>query len=168
MASTLPKELRLVRPDEIDLYTAEFQMFHARLAHAFVRSEPREASRQYLRGLLAPVARKNCWQMAEAMGQKNPRAMQRLLFGAEWDADAVRDELQAFVIERFGEADGIGAGLDEYEVRYWHRQHLWMKRTCDPDHSDGRLPEPSGARRVLSSRTTARDRAGFLHGGHGL
>ena len=34
--------------------------------------------------------------------------MQRLLFGAQWDADAVRDELQAFVIERFGEADGIG------------------------------------------------------------
>jgi SRSO17 transposase len=34
--------------------------------------------------------------------------MQRLLFGALWDADAVRDELQAFVIERFGEADGIG------------------------------------------------------------
>ena len=108
MASTLPKELRLLNPDEIDRYTAEFEMFHARFAHAFVRSEPREASRQYLRGLLAPVARKNCWQMAEALGQKNPQAMQRLLFGAEWDADAVRDELQAFVIERFGEADGIG------------------------------------------------------------
>jgi SRSO17 transposase len=108
IASTLPKELRLVKPDEIDRYTAEFEAFHARFAHVFVRSEPREASRQYLRGLLAPVARKNCWQMAEAMGQRNPQAMQRLLFGAEWDADAVRDELQAFVIERFGEADGIG------------------------------------------------------------
>jgi SRSO17 transposase len=108
IASTLPKELRLVKPDEIDRYTAEFEAFHARFAQVFVRSEPREASRQYLRGLLAPVARKNCWQMAEAMGQRNPQAMQRLLFGAEWDADAVRDELQAFVIERFGEADGIG------------------------------------------------------------
>jgi SRSO17 transposase len=108
MASTLPKELRLVKPDEIDQFAREFGAFHARFAHAFVRSEPREASRQYLRGLLAPVARKNCWQLAEAMGQKNPQAMQRLLFGAEWDADAVRDELQVFVIERFGEADGIG------------------------------------------------------------
>ena len=97
-----------MNPDEIDRYVAEFETFHARFAHAFVRSEPREASRQYLRGLLAPVPRKNCWQMAEAMGQNNPQAMQRLLFGAQWDADAVRDELQTFVIERFGEADGIG------------------------------------------------------------
>ena len=92
----------------IDQYAAEFEAFHARFAHAFVRSEPREAVRQYLRGLLAPVPRKNCWQMAEAMGDKDPQAMQRLLFGAQWDADAVRDELQTFVSERFGEADGIG------------------------------------------------------------
>ena len=46
--------------------------------------------------------------MAEAMGDKDPQALQRLLFGAQWDADAVRDELQVFVIERFGEAGGIG------------------------------------------------------------
>ena len=97
-----------MNPDEIDQYAAGFETFHARFAHAFVRSEPREAARQYLRGLLAPVRRKNCWQMAEAMGQKDPQAMQRLLFGAQWDADAVRDELQTFVIEHFGEADGIG------------------------------------------------------------
>jgi SRSO17 transposase len=97
-----------MNPDEIDRYAAEFERFHARFAPAFVRSEPREAARQYLRGLLAPVRRKNCWQMAEAMGQKDPQAMQRLLFGAQWDADAVRDGLQTFVSERFGEADGIG------------------------------------------------------------
>jgi SRSO17 transposase len=104
----LPEELRLVNPDGIDQYATEFETFHARFAHVFVRSEPREAARQYLRGLLAPVRRKNCWQMAEAMGQNDPQALQRLLFGAQWDADAVRDELQTFVIERFGEADGIG------------------------------------------------------------
>ena len=55
-----------------------------------------------------PVPRKNCWQMTEATGAKDPQAMQRLLFGALWDANAARDESQAFVIERFGEADGIG------------------------------------------------------------
>lgn len=97
-----------MNPDEIDRYATEFEAFHARFAHAFVRSEPRDAARQYLRGLLAPVRRKNCWQMAEVLGQKDPQAMQRLLFGAQWEADTVRDELQAFVIEHFGEADGIG------------------------------------------------------------
>jgi SRSO17 transposase len=97
-----------VDPSEIDRYAAEFETFHARFAPFFVRSEPREAARQYLRGLLAPVPRKNCWQMAEVMGDKDPQGMQRLLFGAQWDADAVCDELQAFVIERFGEGEGIG------------------------------------------------------------
>ena len=97
-----------MNPSEIEQYAAEFGSFHARFARFFVRSEPREAARQYLRGLLAPVTRKNCWQMAEVTGARDPQAMQRLLFGARWDADAMRDELQAFVIERFGEVDGIG------------------------------------------------------------
>ena len=108
IASKLSEELRPVNPSEIDQYTAEFETFQARFAHFFVRSEPRETVRQYLRGLLAPVPRKNCWQMAEALGNKDPQAMQRLLFGAQWDADAVRDALQMFVIERFGAGDGIG------------------------------------------------------------
>jgi SRSO17 transposase len=38
--------------------------------------------------------------------------MQRLLYSAEWDADAARDELQGFVIEVFGDEDGIGV-VDE-------------------------------------------------------
>jgi SRSO17 transposase len=46
--------------------------------------------------------------MAEATGAKDPQSMQRLLFGARWGADAVRDELQGYVTERFGEQDGIG------------------------------------------------------------
>lgn len=98
--------------DRIDEYAAGFEAYHARFAPLFVRSEPREAARRYLRGLLAPVPRKNCWQMAEAVGDKDPQAMQRLLFGAQWDAEAVRDELQRFVIERFGESEGIGI-IDE-------------------------------------------------------
>ena len=97
-----------MRSDEIDQFATEFESFHARFAHFFVRSEPREAVGQYLPGLLSPVPRKNFWQMAEAVGDNDPQAMQRLLFGALWDADAVRDELQGFVVERFGEADGIG------------------------------------------------------------
>jgi SRSO17 transposase len=104
----LLEELMAVSLDEIDTYAVEFETFHARFARFFVRSEPRAAARQYVRGLLAPVGRKNCWQMAEATGAKDPQALQRLLFGAHWDADAVCDELQTYVIERMGEADGIG------------------------------------------------------------
>lgn len=98
----------LVNPDEMDRYATEFEAFHARFAHLFGRRERRETARQYLRGLLAQVQRKNCWQMAEAVGEANPQPLQRLLYSTPWDADEARDELQSFVVERFGEADGIG------------------------------------------------------------
>ena len=98
--------------DELDRWSADFESFQARFAPFFARSEPREAAHRYLRGLLAPVQRKNCWQMAEAVGQQDPQPMQRLLYSARWDEDGVRDELQCFVIERFGDRDGIGV-IDE-------------------------------------------------------
>jgi hypothetical protein len=44
--------------------------------------------------LLAPVARKSCWQMAEVVGEDDPQSMQRLLYSARWEADEARDELQ--------------------------------------------------------------------------
>ncbi|MFH1486598.1 MAG: IS701 family transposase [Chloroflexota bacterium] len=98
--------------DELDRWSSDFEEFHARFAPFFARSEPREAARGYLRGLLAPVQRKNCWQMAEAVGEQDAQAMQRLLYSARWDEDGVRDELQRFVIERFGDQGGIGV-VDE-------------------------------------------------------
>jgi SRSO17 transposase len=88
-------------------WQAEFEMFNRRFARIFRRREPREQAQKYLRGLLAPIGRKNGWQLAEAVGDSGPDGTQRLLFGAEWDADVARDELQAFVIERFGTEDGI-------------------------------------------------------------
>lgn len=98
--------------EETDRYAIEFEAFHARFARFFARREPRETARRYLRGLLAAVERKNCWQMAEAVGDANPQPLQRLLYSAPWDVDAVRDELQRFVIERFGAEDAL-AVVDE-------------------------------------------------------
>src|ERR671939_262542 len=79
-----------------DAWDAAFAAFHARFAPFF-----------YRRGLLGPVERKNGLQLAEAVGEADPQGMQRLLYAARWDADAVRDELICFVAEGFGDADGI-------------------------------------------------------------
>jgi SRSO17 transposase len=98
--------------DELDRWSSDFQDFQSRFASFFARSEPREASHRYLRGLLAPVQRKNCWQMAEAVGEQDPQPLQRLLYSARWDEDEVRDELQCFVVEQFGDEAGIGV-MDE-------------------------------------------------------
>jgi SRSO17 transposase len=98
--------------DELDQWSTDFEDFQARFAPFFARSEPREAARRYLRGLLAPVQRKNCWQMAEAVGEKDPQQMQRLLYSARWGEEGARDELQCFVVEQFGDEEGIGV-VDE-------------------------------------------------------
>ena len=98
--------------EELDTWADDFAAFHARFAHLFSRRESREEAVKYLRGLMARVDRKNSWQLAEAVGDRIPDRMQRLLYRVDWDADAARDALQQFVIEAFGDDDGIGV-VDE-------------------------------------------------------
>ena len=43
-----------------------------RIGARFGRIEPRRRARAYVRGLLAPVERKNGWQLAEAAGRTRP------------------------------------------------------------------------------------------------
>jgi SRSO17 transposase len=71
------------------------------------RAEVRKRVGRYLQGLLAPLERKNGWQMAEELGEANAHGVQRLLEEADWDEEAVRDELRSYVIEQLGETDGI-------------------------------------------------------------
>src|SRR6266516_1389074 len=98
--------------EELEQWQEEFEAFHARFADLFERSESREQAHKYLRGLLTEAERKNSWQVAEAVGDRIPDRMQRLLYRVPWDADAARDRLQEFVIETFGDPEGIGV-VDE-------------------------------------------------------
>ncbi|MFU8853592.1 transposase [Micromonospora sp. SL1-18] len=65
-------------------------------AGRFGRVEPRRAAAAFVTGLLADLEAKTCWQLAEQAGHARPDAMQRLLYRAVWDADAVRDDLRGF------------------------------------------------------------------------
>jgi SRSO17 transposase len=73
----------------------------------FARSSPFHRAVDYLKGLLSNIERKNGWQMAEALGEEAPENIQYLLNRSEWDADGVRDDLQAYVQEHLGEPDGV-------------------------------------------------------------
>jgi SRSO17 transposase len=97
---------------ELNEWADDFEAFHSRFASFFGRREVRDQAVKYLHGLLSPVERKNGWQLAEAVGDTTPDATQRLLYSTQWDADAVRDEHQRFVLEQFGNADAIGV-VDE-------------------------------------------------------
>jgi SRSO17 transposase len=92
---------------DLDHLAEAFAAYHARFAPLFFRAEVRARSRCYLHGLLAPVERKNGWQLAEAVGEEDPQGIQRLLYEARWDADAVRDAYQQFVVEVFGDPEAV-------------------------------------------------------------
>ena len=86
---------------------------HERIGHRFARSEARERVRRYLLGLLGRVERKNGWQMAEAIGERDPQGVQRLLNAAKWDADEVRDDLREYVVEHLGDEETGALIVDE-------------------------------------------------------
>jgi SRSO17 transposase len=118
--------------EQLGAWQAEFEAFHARFVPFFPRREARENAHQYLRGLLAPVERKNTWQMAEALGRDDPQGLQRLLYASPWDADAVCTELQRFVVEHFGDPEGI-AVLDETAFVKKGSRSVGVKRQwCSP------------------------------------
>jgi SRSO17 transposase len=78
---------------------------HERVGHRFARSEARERVKRYLLGLLGRAERKNGWQLAEAIGERDPQGVQRLLNSAKWDADEVRDELRSYVVEHLADEE---------------------------------------------------------------
>lgn len=78
-----------------------------RIGRHFARSEPRRRAVGYVRALLSDAERKNGWQVAEHLGEATPDGVQHLLARADWDADAVRDDLMGYVAEHLGEADGV-------------------------------------------------------------
>src|SRR5512143_4173766 len=93
--------------DIVRHWDTSLRVLHGRVAPRFRRAEPRRRALGYLRGLLSPVARKNGWQLAEHLGERTPDGVQRLLNAADWDADAVRDDLRAYVVEQLGDAEAV-------------------------------------------------------------
>lgn len=45
--------------------------------------------------------------LAEVAGEATPDGMQRLLNAASWDADRIRDDLCAYVVEQLGDRDRV-------------------------------------------------------------
>lgn len=92
---------------EVEAWAAGLAEVHARIAPRFARSEPRERVLAYVRGLVAPLEKKNSWTLAERAGEAIPDGMQRLLAYADWDADAVRDDVRDYVVEHLGDPDAV-------------------------------------------------------------
>jgi DDE superfamily endonuclease len=97
----------MLTDDDLAVWIAGLDDLFALVAGRFFRVEPRWRARAYVRGLLAPLASKNGWTLAEAAGDGTPDGMQRLLSRAAWDVDGVRDDVRAYVAGHLGSADGV-------------------------------------------------------------
>lgn len=79
----------------------------SRIAGRFTRVESRRRARKLVLGLLSDLPRKNCWTIAEWAGDKTPDGMQHLLGRATWDADQVRDDVRAYVVEHLHDDEAV-------------------------------------------------------------
>lgn len=107
MTATSERQPTVIEQQTVQGWGAALDGLHARLRPHFGRAESRRRVRRYVEGLLGPTERKNGWQLAEQAGEATPYGMQRLLAGARWDADAVRDDLRAYVVEHLADPDAV-------------------------------------------------------------
>src|SRR5215217_1306233 len=92
---------------DVRRWAGEFEALTSRLSPRFARREPRRRVGAYLRGLLSPIQRKNGWQLAEAAGDRTPDGVQDFLARMRWDADLVRDDLRAYVVQHLGDEQAV-------------------------------------------------------------
>jgi SRSO17 transposase len=95
-----------VTANDLQALLPSLERFHRRFGRFFVRSEARTWSHKYLIGLTLPIERKNVENIAEQVGAP-PRKLQEFLSDSPWDEEGCVEELQGFVGEQMGSADGV-------------------------------------------------------------
>jgi hypothetical protein len=88
----------VVTEDVVRSWRAGLEDLFACFAGRFSRVEPRRYAQAYVRGLLAPLERKNGWTLAEASGFRSPNGLQDFLQSPAWDPNLVRDDLREYVV----------------------------------------------------------------------
>ena len=79
----------------------------AQFAGRFSRVETRRRAFAYVRGLLAPLERKNGWTLAEHAGNRSPNGVQAMLQSPCWDPDCVRDDVRSWAVAHLGHEDAV-------------------------------------------------------------
>ena len=74
-----------------DVFTSELDNLIEQIRYCFTDSRGVDAATKYITGLLSPVERKNGWQLAEAMGDATPYAVQQFIYRGRWCPDVVME-----------------------------------------------------------------------------
>jgi SRSO17 transposase len=91
----------------LDKWQAGLDDMFALIAGCFSRVEPRRLAFAYIRGLLAPLERRNGWTLSEQAGRRSPNAMQEMLYSPCWDPGRVRDGVRDYLVKSLGDPGGV-------------------------------------------------------------
>jgi SRSO17 transposase len=97
----------VVTVEVVESWRSGLEDLFACFAGRFSRVEPRRYAFAYVRGLLAPLERKNGWTLAEASGFRSPNGLQDFLQSAAWDPHLVRDDVRSYVVAHLGDREGV-------------------------------------------------------------
>lgn len=95
-----------VTPEDLEAWDREFEDLVARIKPLFYRTDSRMHAEHYLRGLLAPLEKKNGWTISEYSGEREPKALQRFLNLTPWDEGKLRDINLEYAKEHFCDPRG--------------------------------------------------------------
>ncbi|MFG2563215.1 transposase [Streptomyces sp. NPDC048496] len=110
-AQLLDVPLLVTDQERAEEFSDQLELLLLEVGGVFPRADLRRRAGACIRGLLAPLSRKNGWQLAEYGGELTPWGQQHLLDRARWDADGLRDFVRRYVIASL-EDGGVGAGPD--------------------------------------------------------
>ena len=99
-----------------------------RVASRFSRYEPLRHAAGLMLGMLSGLDRKNCWTIAEHRGDLRPDGLQHLLSRAQWNADAVRDDLRDYVVDAFADPDAVLVVDETGDVKKVSTPSEWQRQ----------------------------------------
>src|SRR5215213_1869501 len=91
----------------LELWAASLREVKARMRSLFTQERVAASAGLFLDGLLGEERRKTGWMRAEAAGDPGPWRQQAILGRGRWDADALRDIVREYVVERLAEPDAV-------------------------------------------------------------
>src|SRR5689334_3779534 len=91
----------------LELWAASLREVKARMRPLFTQERVAASAGLFLDGLLGEERRKTGWMRAEAAGDPGPWRQQAILGRGRWDADALRDIVREYVVERLAEPHAV-------------------------------------------------------------
>jgi len=92
---------------KLSVISKKFDEMMDYVGSAFASMPGLNNARNYVKGLMGSMERKNGWQMSEYLGESTPYALQQFIYRGRFSVDEVRDGSRRYIAEQIGDEDGV-------------------------------------------------------------